>query len=73
MYFVQKNRGERAFFYAKITETRFGHAEVVDAAKEATYTETGLTEGKHCERCGEILVAQTELPTVTPEPTEPAE
>ncbi|MBR5289500.1 MAG: DUF4886 domain-containing protein, partial [Erysipelotrichaceae bacterium] len=36
-----------------------GHEEVTDEAVEATCTETGLTEGKHCERCGEVLVAQT--------------
>ena len=36
-----------------------GHEEVTDAAVDATCTETGLTEGKHCERCGEVLVAQT--------------
>ena len=35
-----------------------GHAEVVDAAVEATCTTTGLTEGKHCSVCGTVLVAQ---------------
>lgn len=35
------------------------HKEVVDAAKESTCTETGLTEGKHCSVCKGITVAQT--------------
>ena len=39
-----------------------GHTEVVDAAKEATCTETGLTEGKHCSVCNEVLVAQEVVP-----------
>lgn len=36
----------------------YGHTEVVDEAVEATCTESGLTEGKHCSECGEVLVAQ---------------
>lgn len=35
-----------------------GHTEVVDAAVPATCTETGLTEGKHCSLCGEVLKEQ---------------
>ena len=35
------------------------HTEVIDAAKDPTCTETGLTEGSHCSVCGETLVAQT--------------
>ena len=34
------------------------HAEAIDAAVDATCTETGLTEGKHCSVCNEVLVAQ---------------
>ena len=37
-----------------------GHTVVLDAAKAATCTETGLSEGNHCSVCKEVLVAQTE-------------
>ena len=35
-----------------------GHEEVVDEAVDATCTETGLTEGKHCSVCEKITVEQ---------------
>ncbi len=42
-----------------------GHVTVTDPAKPATCTETGLTKGIHCSVCGEVLVAQTETPTIS--------
>ncbi|MBR6825192.1 MAG: MBL fold metallo-hydrolase [Oscillospiraceae bacterium] len=35
-----------------------GHTSVIDKAVEATCTETGLTEGKHCSVCNAVLTAQ---------------
>ncbi len=48
---------------SETTETidALGHTEEIIPGKDATCTETGLTEGKKCEICGEILVAQEEI------------
>ena len=35
------------------------HTEIIDEATASTCTETGLTEGKHCSVCNEVLIAQT--------------
>ena len=39
-----------------------GHTEVVDPAVEATCTESGLTEGKHCSVCEQVLIARETVP-----------
>ena len=47
--------------YVKWEEDICEHVAVTDAAVEPTCTEKGLTEGKHCSKCGKILTAQTEI------------
>lgn len=39
-----------------------GHTEVVDEAVDATYDNTGLTEGLHCSVCNTVLIAQQQTP-----------
>ncbi len=38
------------------------HSEAIDAAVEPTCDNTGLTEGKHCSECGNVIVEQTVIP-----------
>lgn len=45
-------------------ETDCQHNVVIDNAKEATCTQSGLTEGKHCSKCGAVLVSQNIVPAL---------
>ena len=40
------------------------HTEVTNPAKAPTCTEAGLTEGKYCAACGDVLTAQTVIPAL---------
>ncbi len=48
----------------KVIISALGHTEVIDTAVESTCTTTGLTEGRHCSVCNEVLLAQQVLPMV---------
>jgi hypothetical protein len=48
-----------------------GHTEVVDKAVDATCTEDGWTEGKHCSVCGEVIVKQQKVDKLGHDPGDP--
>ncbi|MBO5934582.1 MAG: dockerin type I repeat-containing protein [Clostridia bacterium] len=60
------DKGNTELAPAEVVVTATGHTEEVIPGKAATETETGLTAGKKCSVCDEILVHQTEIPKLEP-------
>lgn len=60
-YFNDKN-GTVEITLASTTLTAVGHTAVADPYVAPTYDSVGWTEGSHCSTCGEILMAQEEIP-----------
>ena len=66
-----KNSGWKAYEYCAMCDyttyaelAAFGHTATVDAAVAPTCTATGLSEGKHCSVCNEVLVPQNIVPAL---------
>ena len=59
---------EGACYCGKFFTTEYvaalGHTEIVDEAVVVSCTEYGLTEGKHCSVCGEVLLKQEIIPAL---------
>ena len=50
------------YSYVGDTVSAHGHTEVIDEGIAATCTQNGISEGKHCSVCNEIIIEQTEIP-----------
>ena len=47
-----------------VVDAEHQHIEEIDEGVDATCTESGLTEGKHCSECNEVIVAQEVIPAL---------
>ena len=54
------------FIVPKVMIPALGHDVVIDEGDEATCTDTGLTDGKYCQRegCNEVLVEKKKIPAL---------
>ncbi|MPN08129.1 hypothetical protein SDC9_155407 [bioreactor metagenome] len=55
---------ECGYSYTDASVNALGHTEVIDPAVPATCTVTGLTSGKHCPVCKEVLIPRQVIPAL---------
>lgn len=61
---IQIQEYNEALTSAKIEMLDDDHTVVTNIEKEATCTESGLTQGSHCSVCNEVLVKQESIPMI---------
>ncbi len=59
--FDESERESEPEYHDTETESRHSHTIVTDPARDATCTQSGLTEGEHCSTCGEIISPQDSI------------
>lgn len=60
--YYNDNKGTTEITLESTILSATGHTAVTDPYVEPTYSSVGWTEGSHCSTCGEVLVAQEEIP-----------
>jgi len=66
-YFSEQSGAHEITLESTVIPALGHHTVITDPAVAATTTSTGLTEGSHCSKCGEVLVAQNIVPKLNVE------
>lgn len=62
--YYNDSNGTKEITLASTVLSATGHAAVTDSYVAPTYTSVGWTEGSHCSTCGDVLIAQEEIPVL---------